>query len=86
GSRLVAPQLALVSSKTRLASWHRETRTIEVSRGLVLKEPWRAVVEVLKHEMAHQYVHEVLRETRETAHGPAFQATCKRLGIDASAS
>jgi hypothetical protein len=43
------------------------------------------VLEVLKHEMAHQYVHEVLRED-EPAHGPAFRAVCERLGIDARAS
>jgi hypothetical protein len=41
---------------------------------------------VLKHEAAHQYVHEVLGETAETAHGPAFRDACARLGIDARAS
>jgi len=35
----------------------------------------------LKHEMAHQFVHEVLGE-QEAPHGPAFRATCARLGID----
>ena len=35
--------------------------------------------------MAHQFVHEVLQQHGETAHGPAFRETCKKLGIDASA-
>lgn len=69
-----------------LGRWRLEHRTIELSRGLVLEQPWGATVEVLKHEMAHQYVHEVLRATDETAHGPAFQQVCVRLGIDAAAS
>jgi len=41
---------------------------------------------VLKHEMAHQYVHEVLGILDENAHGPAFRGVCQRLGIDASAA
>jgi len=41
---------------------------------------------VLKHEMAHQFVHEVLGKTDETAHGPAFRDLCDRLGIDQSAA
>ena len=52
----------------------------------MLERPWGAVVEVLKHEMAHQYVHEVLRETAQTAHGRAFQEACQRIGVDARAS
>src|SRR5262249_39851913 len=50
------------------------------------EQPWGVVVEVLKHEIAHQYVHEILGETDETPHGPAFRATCARLGIDAAAA
>ncbi len=80
------PQLALVSSRTRLGRWIAATRTVEVSRSLVLEQPWGVVVEVLKHEMAHQYVTEILGVTTETAHGPAFRDTCARLGIDAAAA
>lgn len=69
-----------------LGRWHRETRSIEVSRRLVLERPWGIVVEVLKHEMAHQYVHEVLGVVDQSAHGPAFRGVCQRLGIDAAAT
>jgi hypothetical protein len=44
------------------------------------------VVEVLKHEIAHQYVAEVLGEPDGTAHGPSFRDLCERLGIDARAA
>lgn len=80
------PQIELVASRARLGRWIEATRTIELSRPLVLSEPWGVVVEVLKHEMAHQYVCEVLGERTETPHGPRFRAICEKLAIDAAAS
>jgi hypothetical protein len=85
-SALSLPQMVLVSSRARLGRWIEDTRTVEISRPLVLEQPWGVVVEVLKHEMAHQYVTEVLGERGETAHGPRFRAVCERLGIDAAAA
>jgi hypothetical protein len=86
GTRLKAPTIELVVGRSTLGRWLPETRTIEISRQLVVEQPWTSVVEVLKHEMAHQYVHEVLRETEQSPHGRAFQEACARLGIDARAS
>jgi hypothetical protein len=48
----------------------------------VLGHRWTLVVEVLKHEMAHQYVDEVLGVRDETAHGAVFQRVCAERGID----
>ena len=84
-SALVAPTLGLHPSERSLGLWQAHTRTIFISERLVLEKPWSIVLEVLKHEMAHQYVHEILGQRDETAHGPAFQAVCARLGIDATA-
>ncbi|MBX3231113.1 MAG: SprT-like domain-containing protein [Labilithrix sp.] len=83
---LAIPQLELVPTRHRLGRWVPGTRTIELSRHLVMTEPWGVVVEVLKHEMAHQYVYEVLGEREETPHGPRFRAVCERLGIDGAAA
>jgi predicted SprT family Zn-dependent metalloprotease len=83
---LAPPTLELTFSASILGRWTRDTRTIEMSRPFVLEHPWGAVIEVLKHEMAHQYVHEVLREESEHPHGPAFRQTCERLGIDRAAA
>jgi hypothetical protein len=44
------------------------------------------VREVLKHEMAHQFVDEVLGIRDQTAHGPAFESVCRERGFDALAS
>lgn len=80
------PQFELVESRAHLGRWVSQTRTIELSRAFVLERPWGVVVEVLKHEMAHQYVWEILGAHDETAHGPRFRAVCERLGIDGAAS
>ena len=83
---LKLPQFELVTSRARLGRWIPDTRVIELSRPLVIEQSWGVVVEVLKHEMAHQYVAEILGEHGESAHGPRFRAVCEKLGIDAAAS
>ncbi len=85
GKRLRAPTLALADTTTRLGQWIRATRTLELSRPLVVARPWPEVVSVLLHEMAHQYVDEVLAVRGEEPHGPTFQRVCAERGIDARA-
>lgn len=79
---LRSPRIALGDQKTKLGLWEAHHRTITIGRALAVEQPWGVVLEVLKHEMAHQYAHEVLGARDEKAHGPAFQAVCARLGID----
>lgn len=78
-------QFELSDASSFLARFIRATRTIEVSRAFIKNQPWGSVIEVLKHEMAHQFVFEILRED-ESPHGAAFRTTCERLGIDPRAS
>lgn len=85
-SRMRPPTFGVTDSASHMARWFLQTRTIEVSRATLLEHPWGVVIEVLKHEMAHQYVHEVLGRTDETSHGPTFRAVCEQLGIDARAA
>jgi hypothetical protein len=84
--RLSPPVIVLVDATTVLGRWDLSRRTIEMSRPLVTERPWGEVVEVMKHEMAHQFVHEALGVRDETPHGPAFRKLCEELGIDASAT
>jgi hypothetical protein len=86
GNRLQPAPLSLSEDRSRLGCFVPEPRRIELSRELVLNQPWGVVVEVLKHEMAHQFVHEVLGHHDESSHGPSFQRTCERLGIDPRAT
>lgn len=86
GWKLSCPSFALTDSRAYLGRWRGDVKTLELSRRLILGFGWDAVVEVLKHEMAHQYVDEVLMLTDETAHGPAFRRVCAERNIDARAS
>lgn len=79
------PILRLSDTRTRLGQWHGQLRSLEISRPLVLERAWAEVIEVLKHEVAHQYVDECM-SVDETAHGPAFRRLCERHGIDARAA
>ncbi len=84
--RLKLPSFVLGDHRSFLGRWHRDTATLELSRRLVIERPWVETVEVLKHEMAHQYVYEALQIVDEPPHGPTFQKVCERLGIDARAA
>ena len=83
---LKRPVLALSDSKELLGRYEHNHRRIVMSRHFVLTESWGGVLEVLKHEMAHQYAYEVLGATDEPAHGPAFRRVCERMRIDPAAS
>ncbi|MFO0650057.1 MAG: DUF2786 domain-containing protein [Polyangiales bacterium] len=80
------PTFGLVDTRAQMARWVRTARHIEFARPTLLDHPWGVVVEVLKHEMAHQYVDEVLGRHDETAHGPAFRKVCDDRGFDARAA
>ncbi len=84
--KLRRPSFALLDVCALLGRWDGATRTLEIQRRLLLEHPWGVVLEVLKHEMAHQYVDEVLGVSDEAAHGPAFRSVCQKLGIDAAAT
>ncbi len=80
------PVFALADAPAILGRWMAAERTIEISRKLLVDHGWGALVEVLKHEMAHQFVDEVLGLADEAAHGPAFRQVCAERGFDARAS
>lgn len=83
---LTPPVLVLGDSERRLGQWSRQTRRLEISRSLILARPWAEVGSVLLHEMAHQYVDEILKVHDEASHGVTFQHVCKERGIDARAA
>lgn len=75
--------IEICDSETFWGRWHRESRTIEISRNAILKHSWFRVVSILKHEMAHQYVDEIFTPIRdtETPHGESFRRACAILGV-----
>lgn len=86
GALLIAPTFKLSDTLRELASWNPVRREIRFSRSFVVSSKWAAVIEVMKHEMAHQFVSDVLGVEDETGHGPAFRMICDRYGIDARAA
>jgi hypothetical protein len=84
--KLRMPALELVGSAERLGRWVPAERRIELCRDLLERHGWGVLEEVLKHEMAHQYVDEVLAVRDQPAHGPAFRKVCEERGIDARAA
>ncbi len=83
---LTPPVLRLDELGSHLGQWHAASRTLTIARDFCRTAPWGHVLEVLYHELAHQYVSEVLRVTDETDHGPAFRRVCDQLGLDPRAS
>lgn len=81
-SKLRAPVLEWAFTERELGAWVKGTRTLRLSARLLTRS-WSELIEVLKHEMAHQYVDEVLHVVDETAHGASFRETCRARGIDA---
>lgn len=87
GALLVPPTFFVTTMEHHAADWNASKRLIRFSQSFITSHHWATVVEVLKHEMAHQYVSDVLGiGGEETAHGPAFRMVCERYAIDARAS
>lgn len=84
--KLRPPVFALHSSTEKLGRWDHLTRTLSISAEHVREHPWEAVVETLKHEMAHQWVSEVMAIPDSQPHGDLFAQACELIGVLPSAS
>jgi len=82
GVRLKTPNINISDSKAVYGSWEPASRTLSISRYLIDEYPWYVAIEVLKHEMAHQYETDILKSN--TGHGPSFKHACKKLGVHPS--
>jgi len=83
---LEPPVIELGDSEHRLGVWDGEHRRIVLSARHLEGDPWTAVMDTLRHEMAHQFAHEVLGAGDETQHGDAFRRACHRLRCEPRAS
>jgi len=80
------PVFRLTADRRQLGSWDRELWEIRISEAHIAADPWHEVMVTLRHEMAHQYVDQVLGAGDEPPHGPAFRTACRLLRIDPSAA
>ncbi|MFH7326719.1 SprT-like domain-containing protein [Desulfurivibrio sp. C05AmB] len=83
GLKLPTPLLVIGAAAGRAGSWRAEPGpgVLEIAAWLIGRHGWDVVLEVLKHEMSHQYVAQVMGRGHEPPHGPAFQEACRRLGV-----
>ena len=83
---LHTPVIRLGQGIKTLGSWESEKRILTVSEIHIERDPWLAVLDTLRHEMAHQYVDEVLQIQNEGPHGQAFKDACEKLRCQPRAS
>ena len=76
---LKEPLIALNQAATEQGHWDGARRRLTLSARHLERDPWLEVMETLRHEMAHQYVDEVLRPDNEGPHGPAFRRASRTL-------
>ncbi len=84
--KLRIPTFLLTQGTSYYARFSQTTCTIEVSYTLMEKHAWPIVVQVLRHEMAHQWVSEKMRTEEgscaEPHHGVAFQHACDLMALE----
>lgn len=79
GVSLDTPTINISSGELNLGWWNPQTKTISISSHLIKTEVWDIVIEILKHEMAHQYVSTFYDNA--DIHGQYFKLACKKLGV-----
>ncbi|MBP5300124.1 MAG: DUF2786 domain-containing protein [Victivallales bacterium] len=85
--QLRQPVFALNPSLGCWGQWRGgEVQCIELRSSLLTHHPWYAVVDVLRHETAHQVCETLFRGEQEAPHGPRFQQVCQWLGARPQAS
>lgn len=82
GSRLRPPILRIGEGVRTLGEWNPRLRTLSIARVHILEAPWERVLDTLRHEMAHQYVSEVLDMPGAPPHGEPFARACRLLRCD----
>lgn len=60
--------------------------TIELSEVLLWKHPWYTVMDVFRHEVAHQLRDFLYPDTDESPHGTLFRKICADIGASAEAA
>jgi hypothetical protein len=78
--------IRIVELSSQWGQWDPFLRTITLSMRLMKEHSWDVVLEILKHEMAHQYVSECMPIFSQKPHGNAFKEACQKLGVSSWAS
>ncbi len=79
------PVFRLGRGTTVLGHWDGALRVLTISEVHIERDSWLSVMDTLRHEMAHQYVTDVLKVHDESAHGAAFRQACEKLRCNPNA-
>jgi len=79
GLSLQQPLLQVVDLPGRWGLWDPVVRSITISFSLIQNYSWDIVIEILKHEVAHQVVSELYG--MDEAHGSFFRLACQRMAL-----
>lgn len=80
--KLAAPIIRIAELRSAWGMWQSQPRMITIAHRLIMNYPWNTVIEVLKHEMAHQMVSEI-HQREDEHHGTLFKTCCQQLGMAA---
>lgn len=78
--KLKRPPINIVPAQSFWGRWDPLNRCIDLSERLLLQYSWDVVLNVLKHEMAHQIMFEVYG-LEDAGHGDEFKKCCEQLGL-----
>lgn len=82
GEYIEPATIALSKSQLAMGEWHTSTRIISLSTKLCDGYSWPEIVEVLKHEIAHQIEWEYLgQKPGSRPHGKLFQQACDMVFV-----
>ncbi len=77
---LSLPAFEIIRTKKVMGAWLSDSRTIQISYFLICDHSWQVVLNVLKHEMAHQICSDLFNNS-QGGHGADFQKACVMLGL-----
>ena len=77
---LSLPLFEIAKVKKHYGSWNQTQRTIRISSELIENFSWDIVIQILKHEMAHQICSEKFGDS-SGGHGRNFQRACDFIGL-----
>ena len=76
---LKRPIIEIYDSDTHWGDWDPTFRTMRFSVNLIMGHSWDVVVNILKHEMAHQIVTDIFNSV--DGHGVLFKRACQMIGV-----
>ncbi|MFC1552916.1 SprT-like domain-containing protein, partial [Candidatus Latescibacterota bacterium] len=76
---LSKPIIEIFNNQKNLGQWISKFKTIKIDLTLIQDYSWDVVINILKHEMAHQIVHEIFN--CDDKHGEVFIKACSMIGV-----